>query len=95
MTMFKPSMKREDEIIMGMVKERKYYEVRCDREIFDTFDNEDDAIKYADKMFNDDKDDFAPDDCIHVYFVKEWFDVIGSRWRRDTEYIIHTAIKEY
>lgn len=94
MTMTKTSKKREEEIIMTMIKTRKYYEVCCDGEIFDTFDNEDDAVEYADKMFNDNKDDFAPDDCIHVYFVEEWFDVVDNRWRRNTEDIIHTAMRE-
>lgn len=75
--------------------ERTYYEVRdCDGEWLGTFDNEDDSVKYADETFKENKDDFEPDYCIHVYFVEEWFDNVDQRWRTSTDEIIHTALSE-
>ena len=75
--------------------ERTYYEVRdCDGEWLGIFDNEDEAVEYADETFKENKDDFEPDYCIHVYFVEEWFDNVYQRWRMSTDDIIHTALSE-
>ena len=93
--MLNTNMKHKEEIIMTMIKTRWYYEVcDCEGTIFDYFNNEDDAIECADKTFDNNKDNTDPDYCVHVYLIEEWFDEVDSRWRRDTEDIIHTAIKE-
>ena len=74
---------------------RTYYEVcDCDGEIFGYFYNEDEAVKYADEIFNENKDDFDINYCIRVSFVEEWFDEIDNRWRTSTNEIIHTALSE-